>query len=137
MRLAVMVLLNRIFESILRISRSSKLSAAAGVRRQHHRIRMIQLLVLTGGAASTLAACSNQPQPQLFFGQQLLIEKVSGTLNSADVIETPPSVQRLYSSEEGWGLYSGARGQTTAPSSQTSTYQGFRDPAVHGSPAPM
>jgi hypothetical protein len=137
MRLAVIVLLNRIFESILQISRSSKLFAAAGVCRPHHRIRMIQLLVLASSAASALAACSNEPQPQLFFGQQLLTEKVSGISNSADPIEAPPSGQRPRFSEEGWGLYSGARGQTTAPSSQTSTYQSFSEPTIQGSPAPM
>ena len=133
MRLAIIVLLNR----ILQISRSSKLFAAVGVCRPHHRIRMIQLLVLASSAASALAACSNEPQPQLLFGQQLLIEKVSGILNSADPIEAPPSGQRPRSSEEGWGLYSGARGQTAAPLSQTSTYQNFSEPAIQGSPAPM
>lgn len=132
MRLAVIIRLNRIFESILWVSRSSKFFSATAVRRPHQTMRRakhkpIQLSVLVSSAACVVAACSNEPQPQLLFWQQSSTETVAGASNSAYASEAAPNDRRLISSEEGWGTYSGARGQTAPPSQETFIYRGYDD----------
>ena len=132
MRLAVIIRLNRIFESILRVSRSPKFFSATAVRRPHQTMRMtkhrpIHFSVLVSSAACVVAACSSASQPQLLFWQQSSAEIVTGASNSAYAIEAAPNDRRLISSEEGWGPYSGARGQTAPPSQETYIYRGNGD----------
>jgi hypothetical protein len=124
--------LNRIFESILWVSRSSKFFSTTAVRRPHQTMRMtkhkpIHLSVLVSSAACVVAACSSAPQPQLLFWQQSSTETVAGASNSAYAIEATPNDPRLISSEEGWGTYSGARGQTMPPSQATYIYRGYSE----------
>jgi len=78
-------------------------------------------IVLLSGVACAAAGCASAPaEPQLFLWQSRSIE--------ADA-SNPPASQSgasLFSEpvEGGWGLYSGARGQTVPPQSETYVYRG-------------